>query len=75
MLRSREVTPDAPNYPNNALHVHQLNVDVAMRNRDMLHALTPESKQYACDARLATLTFQAYLIRDQKLVVCTVFSR
>ena len=54
VLRSREVSPDAPNYPNDALHVYRLNVDVDVHNRDMLDALAPESKQYsikACDAR------------------------
>ena len=44
VLRSREVSPDAPNYPNDALHVYRLNVDVDVRNRDMLNALAPESK-------------------------------
>ena len=42
VLRSREVSPDAPNYPNDVLHVYRLNVDVDVHNRDMLNALAPE---------------------------------
>ena len=52
-LRSRELTPDLPNYPNQALHVYRLNVDVDERNSLMLNALAPENQQYsikACDA-------------------------
>ena len=52
-LQSREVDPDVPNYPNNALHVYRLNVDVDERNSLMLNALAPESQQCtikACDA-------------------------
>ena len=54
MLKSREVTPDAPNYPHEALHVYRLNVDVDKHSQKMLNALAPESEQYsinACDAR------------------------
>ena len=32
MLKSREITADLPNYPNHALHVYRLNVDVDSRN-------------------------------------------
>ena len=35
MLNSWKITPGAPNYPNNALHVYRFNVDVNMQNRDM----------------------------------------
>ena len=52
-LRSRELTPNLPNYPNQALHVYRLNVDVDERNSLMLNALAPENQQYsikACDA-------------------------
>ena len=52
-LKSRELTPDIPNYPNQALHVYRLNVDVDERNSLMLNALAPERQQYfikACDA-------------------------
>ena len=52
-LRSRELTPDLPNYPNQALHVYRLNVDVDEPNSLVLNALAPENQQYsikACDA-------------------------
>ena len=35
-LKSREITADTPNYPNDALHVYRLNVDVDSRNTVML---------------------------------------
>ena len=53
VLKSKEILPDSPNYPNHALHVYRLNVDVDTRNSLMLNALAPESEQYsihACDA-------------------------
>lgn len=53
ILKSRQITPDTPNYPNHALHVYRLNVDVDSRNNIMLNALAPTSDQYsinACDA-------------------------
>ena len=53
ILRSREFTPDLPSYPNQALHVYRLNVDVDERNSLMLNAVAPENEQYsikACDA-------------------------
>ena len=53
ILRSRETTPLMPDYPNHALHVYRLNVDVDERNSLMLNALASESEQYsikACDA-------------------------
>ena len=53
VLKSRETTPLMADYPNHALHVYRLNVDVDQRNGAMLNALAPESQQYsipACDA-------------------------
>ncbi len=53
ILKSRELSPDMPNYPKQALHVYRLNVDVDKRNCLMLNDLAPESQQYsieACDA-------------------------
>ena len=52
VLKSREISPQMPNYPNHALHVYRLNADVDERNLTM--ALVPESEQYsikACDSR------------------------
>ena len=46
-LRSRELAPDLPNYPNQALHVYRLNVDVDERNSLMLNALAPENQPYS----------------------------
>ena len=54
VLKSREITPQMPNYPNHALHVYRLNADVDERNITMLNALVPESQQYSiksCDSR------------------------
>ena len=79
MLKSREETPDAPNYPNDALYVYRLNVDVDKHNQEMLNVFALESKQYpikACNARAGQtshIDFQPYLIRDQKLVAYTLF--
>ena len=53
VLKSREIASGSPNYPNHALHVYRLNIDVDTRNNFMLNALAPESEQYsiqACDA-------------------------
>ena len=67
MLRSREVTLDAPNY---TLHVYRLNVDVDVCNRDMLHALAPECKQdsiKAGDARAdQTSHFDLLSLSDER---------
>ena len=50
VLKSREILPDSPNYPNHALHVYRLNADVDTRNSLMLNALVPESEQYSIHA-------------------------
>ena len=50
MLKSREITADTPNYPNNALHVYRLNVDVNSRNTVMLNSLAPQCEQYSIKA-------------------------
>ena len=47
MLESREITADMPNYPNSALHVYRLNVDVDTRNALMLNNLAPQCEQYS----------------------------
>ena len=39
MLKSREITNDMPNYPNDDLHVYRSNVDVDSRNTVMLNNL------------------------------------
>ena len=39
-----------PNYPNAALHVYRLNVDVDTRNVLMLKNLAPECEQYSIKA-------------------------
>ena len=44
VLQSREIFPDSPNYPNHALHVYRLNVDVDTQNNLMFNALAPESE-------------------------------
>ena len=50
MLKSREITADLPNYPNHALHVYRLNVDVDSRNTVMLNNLAPQCEQYSIKA-------------------------
>ncbi len=53
ILKSRELSPNVPNYPKQALHVYKLNVDVDKRNCVMLNDLAPQSQQHsieACDA-------------------------
>lgn len=50
MLKSREITSDATNYPNDALHVYRLNVDVDSRNTVMLNSLAPQCEQYSIKA-------------------------
>ena len=47
MLKSRELTADMPDYPNDALHVYRLNVDVDSKNTVMLNALAPQCEQYS----------------------------
>ena len=47
------ITPDAPDYPNHALHVYRVNVDVDSLNELMLNNLASEAEQCAikaCDA-------------------------
>ena len=51
MLRSREVSPDDPKYPKDALHVYRLNVDVDKHNQNMLNALGKQYSIKACDSR------------------------
>ena len=41
---------DIPNYPNDALHVYRLNVDVDTRNALMLNNLAPQCEQYSIKA-------------------------
>ena len=50
VLKSREVSPDMPSYPNHALHVYKLNIDVDEHNNLMLNNLAPESEQYSINA-------------------------
>ena len=50
MLKSREITADIPDYPNDALHVYRLNVDVDSRNTVMLNNLAPQCEQYSIKA-------------------------
>ena len=38
VLKSRKIAADAPNYPNHALHVYRLNIDVDSRNSLMVNA-------------------------------------
>ena len=47
VLKSREIESDTSDYPNHALHVYRLNVDVDSRNTLMLNALAPETEQYS----------------------------
>ena len=49
-LKSREITPNLVNYPNQALHVYRLNADVDSRNALMLDNLAPHSAQYTIKA-------------------------
>ena len=53
VLKSRAVTLNDSNYPNKALHVYRLNVDVDARNNLMLDSIGSADNQYcikACDA-------------------------
>ena len=50
MLKSRGITTDMPNYPDDALHVYRLNVDVDSRNTVMLDSLAPQCEQYSIKA-------------------------
>ena len=50
MLKCRVITADASNYPNDALHVYRLNVDVDSRNTVMLDNLAPQCDQYSIKA-------------------------
>ena len=50
MLKSREITADMPDYPNDALHVYRLNGDVDLRNTAMLNRLVPQCEQYSIKA-------------------------
>ena len=44
--KSRTVTLNETNYPNNALHVYRLNVDVDARNNLMLDSIASADNQY-----------------------------
>ena len=46
VLESRTVTLNETNYPNNALHVYRLNVDVDARNNLMLDSIASADNQY-----------------------------
>jgi hypothetical protein len=50
LLKSCEITENSPNYPNNALHVYRLNVDVDARNNVMLNSIANEDDQYVIEA-------------------------
>ena len=53
VLKSRTVTLNNSNYPNSALYVYRLNVDVDARNNLMLDSIASADNQYcieACDA-------------------------
>lgn len=50
-LKSRELSPDAVDYPTQALHVYRLNTDVDSRNVVMLDNLAPQSAQYTIQAK------------------------
>ena len=60
MLKSREITPQMPNYPNHALHVYRLNADVDERNMTMLNALVPENQQYSIKSRDSRAAWSNY---------------
>jgi hypothetical protein len=51
LLKSREITENTPNYPNNALHVYRLNVDVDARNNIMLNTIASINDQYTIEAQ------------------------
>ena len=79
MLKSREITGDTPNYPNDALHVYRLNRDVESRNTVMLNTLAPQYEQYPLKLAMLwldkqhTLNFPHCLTNDKKLVAYTVY--
>ena len=50
ILKSREITGNMPDYPNAALHVYRLNVDVDSRNALMLNKLALKCEQYSIKA-------------------------
>ena len=49
-LKSREIASDTLNYPNQALHVYRLNIDVDSHNALMLDSLAQKSAQYTIKA-------------------------
>ena len=61
MLKSREITADTLNYPNDALHVYRLNVDVDSRNTVMLNSLAPQCDQYSIKASDAMVGQTAHI--------------
>ena len=61
MLKSREITADTTNYPNDALHVYRLNLDVDSRNTVMLNSLAPQCEQYSIKASDAMAGHTAHI--------------
>ena len=50
ILKTREISVDAADYPTQALHVYRLNADVDARNSLMLNSLAPQTAQYTIKA-------------------------
>ena len=50
LLKSCELTVKCANYPNNAIHVYRLYVDVDTRNDLMLNSIANEDNQYSIEA-------------------------
>ena len=46
VVKSRTVTLNETIYPNNALHVYRLNVDVDAKNNSMLDSIASADDQY-----------------------------
>ena len=61
ILKSREITVDMPDYPNAALHVYRLNVDINIRNTLLLNISPPQCEQYSIKASDAMVGQTAHI--------------
>ena len=73
MLKSREITADIPDYPNDALHVYRLNIDVDSRNTVMLNRLAPQCDQYSIKASDAMAGQTAHIELSISITLTTVW--
>ena len=78
-LKSREIASDTLNYPNQALHVYRLNIDVDSHNALMLYSLaqkvhsTQLRLMILCVVKPVIIVSLLYLTKGQKLVSFMVY--